>query len=358
MSSSGTKQLTLSDLSAKRTPTAAETPAATKRERHRRALRMHLGCADLAPLFAEYTSVTGASELPVIVVENQGDTGKTNYARFDMTNFTNDLLAELTHADRERAPNAPARLVVFGQKKWALPHTGELGGEREDNKAVIEKNMHALVDRYEATELRRLLASLKEQALNRHDVADAFFLAMHKAQELYALHAKTQLPRRKKGEKRSDTPVLTPAQLGGGGTIRVLGIDPGTTNLGLCLVELVAQELPPLDSGVPEHEPEPVFRVIFMQLVNLNLAESDQCRYAGGNCAAMQLAQPTRLYRPDYSSGDLRTFFTRARDNAAAYTAQQEIKKKKKKVRPRPEDWPPAVGEPSTKRPRIDLTLE
>jgi hypothetical protein len=59
-----------------------------------------------------------------------------------------------------------------------------------------------------------------------------------------------------------------------GGTLRYLYIDPGTTQLGLCLLELVRMVQPPdghpgvLDPAASD--PEPCFRVLAMELVDLN----------------------------------------------------------------------------------------
>jgi len=216
-------------------------------------------------------------------------------------------------------PTYPEQLIHFGQKKYMVPHTGENGGEREDNKRVSEAVMDSLIQHYEATAVGRLIDDLRERKLNRHDVADALLLALEKAMSIYKALAKTILPRRKRGEKRPAHPVLTPDQMGDGGTIRVLGIDPGTTNLGLCLVELVAQQLPPTDAG---NEPEPLFRILLMQLVNLN-QEALFRRYPD-HWAIADIGAPTPILTPVYDTADIRTFFARAEN------ARNKIKAKKR----------------------------
>src|SRR5262249_50679544 len=161
---------------------------------------------------------------------------------------------------------------VPGDKKWLMKHDGSYGppGDRkkarEERKKVSEAMVHQLIEHYAMTRWRALFADAKEQKLNRHDMSDAYLLAMQRAEEAYALHSKTQLPRRRPGEQRADCPLLTETQRANGGTIRVFGVDPGLTNMGMCLVELVAQQLPPRDKGVDEDKPEPLFRLLTLQL--------------------------------------------------------------------------------------------
>jgi hypothetical protein len=314
---------------------AAHTTAAmSDRRRRSEALAEHLRGPSGAGMFVPYVSVCGVRELPMVVIENQADGAKSGYARMQFTQFAEDAIDCIHARDRELFGEAladatgplPVRTINFVQKKWLVPHTGELG-ERVDNKNVAETLLWELIAHYSATELRRLFDDLKAAKLNRHDVADAFLMAMHRAQELYVGHARSQLPRRKRGDPFP--PVLTAAQLGGGGTIQVVGIDPGFTNLGICHLELVAQQQPPLDAGRPANLTEPLFRVLSMQLVNLHLQELAR-RYLN-SYATMQLGAPTRLYAPDYSSGDIRTFFQRALTVVEQHKSQKEKKEKKRK---------------------------
>lgn len=314
---------------------AASTGAYSKRMLHAQAFAEHIAGPSCISWFTPYMSVCGGMELPMIVIENQADAAKSAFARVEMTRFTEDMISAIQARDALLFPpgtaNAPpARSVTFAQKKWLLPHTGVLG-EREDNKAVGEKYFYALMDHYAATEIRRFADDLKAAGLNRHDVADGFFMAMNRAQELYARYARTQLPRRKKGEFRADPPVLTLEQLGNGGTIEVIGIDPGTTNLGLCHLKLVAQQLPPLDHGQPNDKSEPIFSLLGLQLVNLNL-EPEYRRYPQ-SFSAMQLTTPTRVFYPDYSSADIRTFFARTDAILATHAAHKETLKRRREER-------------------------
>lgn len=292
---------------------AHKTPAYEARAKRTAAFKAHLRGPAGTGLFTPYLSVCGVRELPMVVIENQADGAKSGFARMQFTQFTEDAIECIRERDRELfgvlgGPGAmPERTITFVQKKWLVPHTGELG-ERADNKSVAETLMWDLIEHYGATELRRLYRDLQEARLNRHDVSDAFLMAMHRAEELYVAHARTQLPRRKRGEPFP--PVLTAAQMGTGGTIQVIGIDPGFTNLGLCHLELVAQQLPPADAGRAENVTEPIFRVMSMQLINLHL-DTLALRYPG-SYAVMQLVVPTRVYAPDYVTGDIRTFFQRA----------------------------------------------
>lgn len=299
---------------------AHETPSVRDRERRMAAMSTHLRGPAGSSWFTPYRSVCGVRELPCLVIENQADGAKSGFQRMQFTQFCEDLVQLVRRIDREKfgRPDGsfgdetgvlPERGISYVQKKFTVPHTGELG-ERSDNKAVSETLVWDMIQHYAATEMHRFFTDLKDRRLNRHDVADAFLMAMEYAQKLYAMHARSQLPRRKRGE--AFPPVMTAEQLGGGGTIQVIGIDPGFTNLGLCHMELVGQQLPPMDAGCAENVTEPLFRVLTMQLVNLH-QESNYLRYTD-SYSMLQWLVPTRIYSPDYTTHDIRTFFQRAQD--------------------------------------------
>lgn len=301
---------------------ADQTPTGQLRQLHLARFEEHMRSPSMRAVFEAYHCATGEREVPVIIPENQADGGKSAWQRNEMTALCNGYVSIMRAINEERRtadPAHPTQIIQFGQKKYMVPHTGENGGQREDNKRVSEAVAASLVQHYEATPIGRFMDDLKERKLNQHDVADALLLALEKGMSIYKALAKTVLPRRRRGEKRSAAPVLTPGQMGDGGTIRVLGIDPGTTNLGLCLIELVAQQLPPPDAG---DEPEPLFRVLAMQLVNLN--QDPLFRRFKDNWAIASLGAPTGILAPAYDTADIRSFFARAEQ------ARQASKKRKR----------------------------
>jgi hypothetical protein len=196
---------------------------------------------------------------------------------------------------------------------------------RLENKAESERLTRGIAERYRAEKLKTLIKKAEHADMNVHDFSDAFLGAIQKAIVLYKLLVKKVLPRRKRGEKRSDMAPLTAEQMKGG-TIRVVFIDPGFYNIGLCMIELLAMQLPPADAEYPD-EPEPIFRILLLQLVDARQDWDDKTGHA-------KLVYDTRgenepyLY-PDYELPDIRAFFF---DREAAKKAKQAEKRAAKKA--------------------------
>jgi hypothetical protein len=138
----------------------------------------------------------------------------------------------------------------------------------------------------------------------------------------WKLYCKEALPRRKRGEVRPDAaPLPDDPQRG---TIRVLGIDPGTRNLGICLLELVNMQLPPLegdDAAASAAEPEPLIRVLLLDLVDLKSAENLAVVHYEANTAS------ARLLRPNYDHEDIAVLMRRAMAAIEAKKAESAAKK-------------------------------
>jgi hypothetical protein len=146
-----------------------------------------------------------------------------------------------------------------------------------------------------------------------------------------------------------------------GGTIRVLGIDPGERAMGLCLVELCGMQLAPLRvNGAPRRPgdaPEPVFRVLLMQLIDLKAPLSPVSGHAVLHYAPSLHPPLPPAYAPVYDSHDIRDLLARAAEAAEETLAERQGRKRK---RPPAAEEPAAVvaEEPAAKVQRIDLTLE
>lgn len=155
--------------------------------------------------------------------------------------------------------------------------------KRQLRKQESERVFRHLVENYSHMQgVREALDAAK--ALGKgdhvHDMADAFLLALQAAMDVWRQYAKELLgPRRPNEEpRRPDHPCLTNEQCHRGGTIRVLGIDPGTKNMGLCLLELTGMQTVPADKAPTSiisgnqwtrGDPEPCFRVLVLELVDL-----------------------------------------------------------------------------------------
>jgi hypothetical protein len=171
-----------------------------------------------------------------------------------------------------------------------------------------------------------------------HDMTDVVGQAMHEALRLYQKYATSILPRRRPHEVRSKTPVLTPEQLHHG-TIRVSAFDPGFKAAGLCLVELVGMQLP---AGVtdPAVEPEPVFRVLLLQLLDLTCAaQPARIHYAPETAPVLAPPAERAPGTPDVYARAARVvadMVVELQVNRAAFLARKRAREAKRAANPRP----------------------
>ena len=314
------------------------------------ALAQHLQSAACDVLYAPYKTVQGAQELPVVVTENQSDQQRNAYADRLMTDLSKrawDAARERDDATPQLVP-LPERGCVHALKKWLVPRNL---GTREDNKAVSQAVARALLSTYPAGAglLRDMFDTAAERGLNQHDMADALLLAMQEALRQYAAHTKTVLSRRRRGEKRSDTPPLTPEQMSGGGTIRVVGIDPGERAMGLCVLELVRMEYTPTRSSARGDDPEPVFRVLLLQLVDL---QSPWSPTQGHAVLHWSPAEPVPLLEPPGhgTTADVYKVATGVVEQTMAVRNKRKRKKPAVVAEAVPEVWPD--DDPTPKRAR------
>lgn len=235
----------------------------------------------------------------------------------------------------------------FKLKKWLLQrdeHDGALDAAaarkvRGDHKKNITRIMLAVFENYTNTEaVRAFFAALKAAGVNQHDIFDAFALAMQAALDEYAALASKILPRRKPHEVRSDTPPLFDQAITRHGTIRVAALDPGINNIGFCVVELAGMVMPPPGRvpvlGGEPHEPEPVFRILCMELIDLDSEWSPTMGHAKRTlrCSDNNVQWMEPRYDA-YPSSDLRSIFSPVK--MAALPAPPAGSKKRKQPEPK-----------------------
>jgi hypothetical protein len=246
----------------------------------KKALKAHVKSRACDQVFEAYRTMTGVQELPILGSENQphfGDPSRDYHTR-DMRELSEafkEAVEERDEADKKAkviyvSPVAPRR-VRDAQKKWLVLHDGSYERGREERKDVSEKVGTALFAYYKADNVSALLRLARDHRppLNRHDMCDAYLQAMSLVLRMYSKIAQAVLGRRKPHEQRSETPVLTFEQMQSGGTLRVLGLDPGVRNFGFCLLEFTGMEMTGNQTDPMGSEPEPMFRILSMQLIDL-----------------------------------------------------------------------------------------
>ncbi len=314
-------------------------------------------------------------DYPMGVVENQCDAqknkeeGRNPYVANQMEQMSRavfagveqqDAVNVLTMAEDAALAGAtnddecvPNRDVDFFAKKWMIAHDGSVG-ERIDRKVESERLGTMVMDRFKgAARWRTLLmdALAQRPVCNRHDMTDAFLVAMQRLLNAYAAVVAKVLGRRRPHEQRSDFAVLTPEQMNFG-TLRALGVDPGTRNKGVCLLELVGMRAPPEGVAAITRtnsplDPDPVFRILCWELVDLDTPWSDIRGHARLSSFVTVAAQ-SPLIEPDYETDNrkLDAFFKPVVGGAAdAVTTVAPTPKKRKRISD--ED-----GEPDVKRRR------
>ena len=231
-----------------------------------------------------YLALTGSSELPMVVCENQHDQVKSPHLAV-MYRLVKFLTQELCAMDSLRC--TWTRVCVNRQRKYGMRHDGS-HGTYAGRKATSIVVATALLERYCATPLLEVLDAARDAKHKLDDLCDALLLALVTAVEWFALAAKDRDPKARPLRDGARSQVV-------GGTLRVLGVDPGTSNYAHCLIE-VSELLPPHavtpasalpsgggSGGVAEEEadyaeadgdllrePQPVFRVLLWELLHLN----------------------------------------------------------------------------------------
>jgi hypothetical protein len=120
--------------------------------------------------------------------------------------------------------------------------------------------------------------------------------------------AVTILPRRRSGEERSDTPVLTDEQMHQGGTIRSFALDPGTRSIGFSGIEWTGMRTAPTNRpSITGVDTEPCMRVLLMELIDLETSFSDLKGHSVLSYAPDPFPGP--IMEPDYTNDDMQNLF-------------------------------------------------
>jgi len=155
----------------------------------------------------------------------------------DMLRLQNAIEATFLRADIRRGL-PKERKMERKMGKYGMQHSG-LG--RAENKVEAVRITRYLLEQYGATTLLAVLDAAGKQA---HDLCDAFLLALQLA-DAKAREGKLSFP------------------------FHVVGKDPGTRNLGVCVLELLGLQERSLRADGTRRAPLPVFRVLYWALVDL-----------------------------------------------------------------------------------------
>jgi hypothetical protein len=360
--------------------------AFVKEKKHFRALKRHLREArSLRELYQAYLTIEGIWDRPMIVMENQCGKvmqndyyGGSNTRAFDYEDYQRiaqevawvvlkvDALMQ-EELDAKVGGQVPQRPVTWALRKWLVPRDtpgtgpGDAAKRRAEHKRKAEQAATLLFERYKNTEgARELFQEARLRSANRHDMCDALLMGIFYLLKLYAIHAQEVLGRRRPHEERPDCPVLTPAQMNGG-TLRALVIDSGSTNMGLCFLELVGMVAPPdgrpgvtagLDSAPDCADPEPKFRILALELIDLKRPWSETRGQAVVTYSRSVAEAP--VMEPDYftDAKPLTSYFPTVlskkrprKDLGDAEEKGKKPRKKKQKVEPAPAVSPNIVLE-------------
>jgi hypothetical protein len=344
--------------------------AFVKEKKHFQALRRHLREArSLREVYEAYRTIEGTWDRPMIVMENQcGKIMQEEFGRtFDYEDYQriaqevawtvlkrDALLQE--ELDAKVGGQVPQRPVTWALRKWLVPRdtlpaprtAAEKAKRRAEHKRKAEQAATLVFERYLNSEgARELFQEARLRSANRHDMCDALLMGVFYLLKLYAIHAQEVLGRRKPHEQRPDCPVLTSDEMNGG-TLRALVIDSGSANMGLCFLELVGMAQPPegrpgvtagLDSAPDCSDPEPRFRILALELIDLKRPWSETRGQAVVTYSRSTAEAP--IMEPDYFTQmkPLTSYFPtvlkkRPREEAPEEEKAKKPRKKKQKVEP------------------------
>ena len=236
------------------------------------ALTRRLSPAAFPLLYESTATLGGGLSVPHLVTEQQNDhirgRGSGLATMFRLQRHAQHLVEV---ADDERG--VTTRLILNRSKKWGMHNNGD--EEYPERKTDSIRNVRNLLAHSGARDLAAFLEAVHASGQKLDDLTDAFGLALEAACELYAKGFKALGLGKKPLQLGTPNPTL--------GTVRVLGIDPGTINFAFCLLEVTGfepgtHETYTLSDGVTIKEhflSSPIFRVLHWEVVNL---ETDQVK--------------------------------------------------------------------------------
>ena len=178
---------------------------------------------------------------PIAVTETQIDSVKRGWHEATMISLVGAIEMTLKRADFAFEPTAPERVILQRMGKYGIEHTGR---GRPENKKEAVRVARTLLERYDAATALAVLDTCIEERENEHDLCDALLLALQEGDNI--LRA---------------APTL--------GSVRVLGIDPGTRNLGVCVLEVTGHVSQKTRSDGTPSAPLPLFRIHDWMLIDL-----------------------------------------------------------------------------------------
>ncbi len=204
----------------------------------------------------------------IIACEHQGASGaKRGWHDVEMLALQQTIQGTFMRADIRRGL---PRERKFKKKmgKYGMQHAGL---QREQNKREAVRIVRYLCQHcFHALALLAVLDAAADARENEHDLCDAFLLALQAAEK-----------RARKGKEPFP--------------IRAIGIDPGTRNLGVCVLDVISlsQRDPRPDGSA--RAPLPVIRVLYWALVDL---EEPDAKQKLPYTIKVALAEETPVYLP------------------------------------------------------------
>jgi hypothetical protein len=197
-----------------------------------------------------------------------------------------------------------------------------------------------------------------------HDVTDVLLQGLQCDMSWFGIYAQGLLGPRDRGVPRPRYPCLTPEQMHSGGTLKKLIIDPGLKNIGLMLLEFVDMQSVPADRvatsvlhghGWTRGDPEPCFRILLAELIDLDSDWSDTRGHAVVTYQPVQF--PGEIMRPEYhlEYGRIENLFYESAADKKRKRAQTAGSRKRLR---KTDGSALAIDEQPTSNVLIDLTKE
>jgi len=183
----------------------------------------------------------------VISCEHQGaGWAKSSIHDAGMQRLQEAIAGVLLRADLRHSGGTRERTMERAMGKFGMQHSGK---DRAENKREAVRIVRALALAYEAHDLTATLDAAWEARENEHDLCDALLLVL-------------QVVDRAMRERGLAGPLLG------------LGIDPGTRNLAVCVIDALGLAPRGLGAdGKTPRAPLPIFSVRFWALIDLEPAD-------------------------------------------------------------------------------------
>lgn len=286
----------------------------------------------LPELYTARTAIGGQAILPIFCAETQNDhvqRGKSNSyigLMLRVQRFTQFCVKE--------NDAVAGRVFIQAQCKYGMHNNGD-HGDNPMRKKVCLATVRKFFECCGATEL---LDFLDEVEYETDDLADSFSLGLQKAIEWYSERAKAIYGGQK--ADRFGVDEERAALLAGQG-ICIIGLDFGTRNYALCVLEVTGLDAAreeiyvTCDNEVKTHWVErPHFRVLRWQLLDL-LDDAVRADYRGPSKVYRRLDAAVNITASAYDPAAEKRKEKRKRSNSTGEKAKPDDRKRAKKEKPK-----------------------